>query len=169
MNPEPLNGMFPLLSLLVWLPIIGGLVTLAFGETRANGARWFATGVAAATLAASVLLFTGFDLASPAMQFVEKQSWIRESWTETGSVEECLEDFAGWHADIHALIRQLDNPLRVADVEEPDRTLLQRVSLFGPTPRGIRLLSDVTTSDDENYRPAGVSRLVSALVRAARA
>lgn len=45
---------------------------------------------------------------------VEKQSWIRESWTETGSVEECLADFAGWHEDIHALIRLLPQPLRWA-------------------------------------------------------
>jgi hypothetical protein len=62
---------------------------------------------------------------------------------------------------------QLDNPLRV-DGEGPDRTLMQRVSLFGPTPRGIRLLSDVTTSPDEAYRPASVNRLVAAVVRAAR-
>ncbi|MFC0679198.1 NADH-quinone oxidoreductase subunit M [Lysobacter korlensis] len=68
--------MFPLLSLLVWLPIIGGLLTLAFGDSRANGARWFATGVAAATLAASLFLFTGFEMASPAMQFVENSVWI---------------------------------------------------------------------------------------------
>ena len=33
----------------------------------------------------------------------------------------------------------------------------------------MRMLSDVTTDDDESYRPANVSRLVSALVRAARA
>jgi salicylate hydroxylase len=45
---------------------------------------------------------------------VEKQGWFRESWTETGSVAECLADFAGWHADIHALIRQLAQPLRWA-------------------------------------------------------
>lgn len=63
---------------------------------------------------------------------------------------------------------QLDNPLRVESAAEPDRTLMQRVSLFGPTPRGIRLLSDVTTSPDEAYRPASVNRLVSAVVRAAR-
>jgi NADH-quinone oxidoreductase subunit M len=75
-NPEPLNGMFPLLSLLVWLPILGGVLTLAFGETRANAARWFATGVAVLTLAASVMLFTGFDMTSPAMQFVENAAWI---------------------------------------------------------------------------------------------
>ncbi|HJZ83077.1 MAG TPA: hypothetical protein VKD91_22100, partial [Pyrinomonadaceae bacterium] len=49
-----------------------------------------------------------------------------------------------------------------------NRTLLGRVSLFGPTPSGLSLLSDVTTSLDESYRPAGINRLVSAIVRAAR-
>lgn len=47
-------------------------------------------------------------------------------------------------------------------------TLAERVSLFGPTPRGHMLLSDVTTCLDEAYRHAGVNRLVSAIVRAAR-
>ena len=42
-TPEPLSGTFPLLSLLVWLPILGGVLTLAFGNARANAARWFAT------------------------------------------------------------------------------------------------------------------------------
>lgn len=71
--------------------------------------------------------------------------------------------------DVHPVVTrdQLDNPLRV-EGEGPDRTLAQRVSLFGPTPRGIRLLSDVTTSPDEAYRPASVNRLVAAVVRAAR-
>lgn len=50
----------------------------------------------------------------------------------------------------------------------PPRALAERVSLFGPTPRGIQLLSDVTTARDESYRPASVSRLVAAVVRAAR-
>jgi GNAT superfamily N-acetyltransferase len=47
-------------------------------------------------------------------------------------------------------------------------SLLERVSLLGPTPSGWRLLSDVTTSLNESYRPAGVNRLVSVIVRAAR-
>jgi phage tail sheath protein FI len=46
------------------------------------------------------------------------------------------------------------------------RTLIERVTLLGPTPRGMRLLSDVTTSADESYRPASVSRIVAALIRA---
>jgi hypothetical protein len=47
-------------------------------------------------------------------------------------------------------------------------TLLERVSLLGPTPAGLRLLSDVTTSLSNSYRPASVNRLVTAIVRAAR-
>ena len=67
---------WPLLSLLIWLPILGGFATLAFGNERANAARWFATAVAAVTLALSVLVFTGFDLVAPGMQFVEDHAWI---------------------------------------------------------------------------------------------
>lgn len=54
-----------------------------------------------------------------------------------------------------------------ADAEE-GRSLVERVSVLGETAEGLRLLSDVTTALDEAYRPAGVARLVSALVRAAR-
>ncbi|HEU0014727.1 MAG TPA: hypothetical protein VFQ45_13660 [Longimicrobium sp.] len=50
----------------------------------------------------------------------------------------------------------------------PQRSLGQRITLFGPTPRGVRLLSDVTTSRDEAWRFAGVCRLVASIVRAAR-
>lgn len=76
MSPEPFQSAFPLLSLLIWLPILGGFATLAFGNERANAARWFATAVAAVTLALSVLVFTGFDFVAPGMQFVEDHAWI---------------------------------------------------------------------------------------------
>ncbi len=49
-----------------------------------------------------------------------------------------------------------------------DRPPVERVSVLGPTPSGLRLLSDVTTSRDENYRPASVSRLTASVMRAAR-
>ncbi|RNF85201.1 NADH-quinone oxidoreductase subunit M [Montanilutibacter psychrotolerans] len=67
---------WPLLSLLIWLPILGGLATLAFGNERANAARWFAIVVALATLVLSATLYTGFDFANDGMQFVETRSWI---------------------------------------------------------------------------------------------
>jgi uncharacterized protein len=46
--------------------------------------------------------------------------------------------------------------------------LIERVSLIGPTSEGLRLLSDVTLSGSESYRPGSVSRLVAAIARTAR-
>lgn len=48
------------------------------------------------------------------------------------------------------------------------RSLAEWISLFGPTPSGFRLLSDVTTSTDRYDRPGGVSRLFGVIRRAAR-
>jgi phage tail sheath protein FI len=48
------------------------------------------------------------------------------------------------------------------------RNLTDKVSILGPTPNGLRLLSDVTTSEDQSYRPAAINRLVAILIRAAR-
>lgn len=67
---------FPLLSALIWLPLLGGLLTLAFGESRGTQAKGFALLVALLTLALCIPLYTGFDATSPAMQFVEKRAWI---------------------------------------------------------------------------------------------
>ena len=50
----------------------------------------------------------------------------------------------------------------------PQAPLIERVSLFGPTKKGLRLLSDVTTSSDVTYRQAGVSRTIGLVMRAAR-
>lgn len=66
----------PLLSLLIWLPILGGFAALAFGSERANQVRWFALLVTLATFVISIPLYTGFDASSAAMQFVEKHVWI---------------------------------------------------------------------------------------------
>jgi hypothetical protein len=49
-----------------------------------------------------------------------------------------------------------------------DEVIEDRVSLFGPSVSGLCLRSDSTTADDVAYRSAGVSRLVAAIVRAAR-
>jgi len=51
---------------------------------------------------------------------------------------------------------------------EPRGTFPERVSIFGPTFNGWRLLSDVTTALDLSARPASVRRLVAVIVRAAR-
>lgn len=67
----------PLLSLVIWLPIIGGLVVLAIGAGGNNNAvRWAALVASIITFLASVPLWTSFDLTTHEMQFVEQASWI---------------------------------------------------------------------------------------------
>ncbi len=48
------------------------------------------------------------------------------------------------------------------------KALIERLSLFGFSPSGLRLLSDVTAYPGETYRSAPVNRLVSVICRAAR-
>ena len=67
---------WPLLSILVWLPIFGGIAVLASGEKRKNLTRWLALAVAVATFAFSLPLYSQFDVGTADMQFVELTSWI---------------------------------------------------------------------------------------------
>ena len=69
------SGM-PLLSLLIWMPIIGGVAVLLAGDQRAGLARWLSLAVSLATLFMSFSLFTGFDRSTSAMQFEEMRPWI---------------------------------------------------------------------------------------------
>lgn len=39
---------------------------------------------------------------------VDHDDWLLESWSEKGSVEECLKDFEGWHPDIIELVKNVD-------------------------------------------------------------
>lgn len=39
---------------------------------------------------------------------VEHADWQAESWSQTGTIDECLRDFAGWHEDILELVRNAD-------------------------------------------------------------
>jgi hypothetical protein len=52
--------------------------------------------------------------------------------------------------------------------EASAKPLIVRASLFGFTPAGLRLLSDVTAYPGENYRPGRVPRLVAVVSRACR-
>lgn len=62
----------------------------------------------------------------------------------------------------------LQRNLPLTDTQRFPLVVRERVTVIGPSPGGFRLLSDVTTDDDEAYRPANVNRLVCAIVRAAR-
>jgi salicylate hydroxylase len=51
---------------------------------------------------------------------VERDGWQVESWSEQGTLEECLNDFANWHEDVRSLISAIDIPYKWAlMVREP--------------------------------------------------
>ena len=66
-----------LLSLAIWVPILAGLLVLATGSDRnAPLARMLALLGAVAGLLVTIPLYTGFDMSTSAMQFVELKEWI---------------------------------------------------------------------------------------------
>jgi salicylate hydroxylase len=64
---------------------------------------------------------------------IERDDWCVESWKAEGTIEELANDFRGWHADVHAIIRNIDKPLKWAlMVRRPiDRWSNGRVTLLG--------------------------------------
>ncbi len=66
----------PILSVLVWLPILSGVAVLLLGSERARLGKQLALGMSIVTFVFSLALWTGFDFDSAAMQFVENVPWI---------------------------------------------------------------------------------------------
>ncbi len=68
---------FSVLSVVIWLPIIFGILVLATGSDRnAPLARTIALIGAILGFLVAIPLYTGFDRMTSAMQFVEKTDWI---------------------------------------------------------------------------------------------
>ena len=65
-----------LLSLAIWVPILGALPILALGSERRDAVRWLSLAVAVAGFLVTLPLYTGFDRAYVGMQFVELAPWI---------------------------------------------------------------------------------------------
>ncbi|MDH5436825.1 MAG: NADH-quinone oxidoreductase subunit M, partial [Gammaproteobacteria bacterium] len=68
----------PLLSIVIWLPILGGLLVLAIGSVDKSSSitRLVSLFFAMLTFWLSIPLYTSFDITTASMQFVEKASWI---------------------------------------------------------------------------------------------
>jgi len=66
-----------LLSLAIWMPIVFGVVLLAFGrDEHAKGVRWLALVGSVASFLVTLPLYGRFQLGTAAMQFEEKTDWI---------------------------------------------------------------------------------------------
>ncbi|MFZ9933832.1 MAG: NADH-quinone oxidoreductase subunit M [Arenimonas sp.] len=66
----------PLLSTLIWLPILGGLITFLLGDRRIGSAKVFALLVTIATFLLSIKLYFGIDESTAMMQFGEQLPWL---------------------------------------------------------------------------------------------
>jgi len=67
----------PLLSLLIWVPIIGGALVLCFNQEKEEGkARQLALLVSFITLVLSIIAYWRFDPAMGSMQLIETHTWI---------------------------------------------------------------------------------------------
>ena len=67
-----------LLSLLIWLPILGGIFVILIGNDRADTARWVSVAISILVFVMSLSLYTEFDPTTHLMQFEEKASWISQ-------------------------------------------------------------------------------------------
>ncbi len=67
---------WPILSAVIWLPVLGGLLVAFSGDKAPNISRWLALVVAVLTFLLSLLLYTGFEMNTAAMQFQENIPWI---------------------------------------------------------------------------------------------
>jgi len=68
---------WPLLSLVIWTPIIGGLLLLALAKNKKSvNTRFIALAISIVTLLLSVPLYTEFNTTIAAMQFSEMTPWI---------------------------------------------------------------------------------------------
>jgi len=72
-----MNAMtWPILSLIVWIPIVTGVALLFLSEARAALGKMVALAAALAALVLTVLAVAEFDMTTAAMQFQEKTPWI---------------------------------------------------------------------------------------------
>ena len=77
MASEMANFSTPWLTLSIFVPIVCGLIVLAFGsDNRPALTRKLALAGAVLSFLVTIPLYTGFNNATAAMQFVEKTSWI---------------------------------------------------------------------------------------------
>lgn len=73
---------YPILSTLIFLPVIGAVVILLIGRSQERLTKWVALIVSIVAFLLSIPLFTDFDRTTHLMQYTEKHEWI-PSWNIT--------------------------------------------------------------------------------------
>ncbi len=73
-------GNLPILSILIWLPILGGVWSLIIGDQEERVVKRFSFLISIITFLLSVLLYYQFDNSFVGMQFVEELYWEFFFW-----------------------------------------------------------------------------------------
>ena len=67
---------FPLLSLILFTPLVGAVLLLFVSKQNENAIKWIANGFAVAGFLVSVPLWFWYNPQNPEYQFVERATWI---------------------------------------------------------------------------------------------
>ncbi len=67
---------FPVLSVLIFLPLAGALAATLVDRRREHVIRWMGVGTSALTLVLSLVVFGRFEVGTAAIQFLERASWV---------------------------------------------------------------------------------------------
>jgi len=68
---------FPILSLLIFFPVLGGILLLGIGKENVKGVKIMALVISLLEFVISLPLWFSFDKTTHHMQFVERHSWIK--------------------------------------------------------------------------------------------
>ena len=67
---------FPILSVLIFLPIISGVILLLLPENKSGLIKGIALTVASITLVITLYLFFAYDKTTAGYQFIEQMNWL---------------------------------------------------------------------------------------------
>jgi hypothetical protein len=116
-------------------------------------------------LASSFVVLAGGWISGP-LATESPGGWLPGDAVVAGLLAANARERGSFRAAIGAVVH--GNAVEPLDGRGARDTLAERLCLIEPTPRGLRLGSDVTTSAAGEWRPGPTSRLLSLVVRAAR-
>jgi NADH-quinone oxidoreductase subunit M len=67
---------FPILSVLIFTPLVAAITILVIPATKKNAIRWVALAAATIMLILTVITYFGYDQAKAGYQFVEQMAWV---------------------------------------------------------------------------------------------
>ena len=67
---------YPILSFIIWFPLLGACLVLATSKLRPIFIKLLALSISTITFIASIPLYLNFSLITSEMQYIEKYSWI---------------------------------------------------------------------------------------------